>query len=45
MRRLLNSLLPACFSILCLVATIVVIKPMCAGILWFQPEVPAALKR
>jgi cyclic lactone autoinducer peptide len=43
MRRLLHCLLPACFGLLLALAAIGV-KPMCT-LLWYQPEVPAALKR
>lgn len=43
MKRLLHRLLPVCFSLLAFVALIGV-RPMCVG-WYYQPEVPAALKR
>ncbi|BCV20174.1 cyclic lactone autoinducer peptide [Moorella sp. Hama-1] len=43
MKRLFYRLLPTCFSFLTLVA-LTTIKPACT-VLWYQPEVPAALKK
>ncbi|MGI9861379.1 cyclic lactone autoinducer peptide [Moorella naiadis] len=43
MKRLCYRLLPACFSFLTLVA-LTTIKPACT-VWWYQPEVPAALKK
>jgi cyclic lactone autoinducer peptide len=43
MKRLISTLLPALFSVL-VAATLVGVKPMCV-VLFYQPEVPAALKK
>ena len=43
MKRLISTLLPALFSVLVAVALFGV-KPMC-GAFFYQPEVPASLKK
>ena len=44
MKRLMYTLMTACFSVLVFAAAIGV-HPMCAGIFLYQPEVPACLKK
>ncbi len=43
MKRLISTLLPALFSVL-VAAALLGVRPMC-GLLFYQPEVPAALKK
>jgi cyclic lactone autoinducer peptide len=43
MKRLISTLLPALFSVL-VAAALLGVRPMC-GMIMYQPEVPAALKK
>jgi cyclic lactone autoinducer peptide len=44
MKRFFSSLLPVCFSVLAAVAVFGGVRPMCAGALFYQPEVPRSLR-
>ena len=44
MKRLMYSVLPAVFSVLTF-AAIASVKPFCSFLWFYQPEVPAALKK